>query len=62
MKRTAGLCDFQHSTGHLGNDLYIGNGAASRPAITLASLPSEMNDYKRTDQFADSAIDYLNQY
>jgi len=37
-------------------------GVASRLATALASLPPEMQAYKRTDLFADSARAYLNQY
>ena len=36
--------------------------AAKRLATALATLPPEMHNYKRTDEFTDSAMDYLKQY
>ena len=38
------------------------DGVASRLTQALSALPPEMQEYKRTDLFADSAQDYLNQF
>jgi hypothetical protein len=43
-------------------DIVNHEGAAKRLAKALASFPSEMHDYKRTDQFTHSAKDYLDKF